>query len=84
MFEAIGVSSATVTARSGDIYALVADGFTEVFDANDSELGLEPLKKTIRAYASRPLRDIVGRIVDVSRGYGMQRDDQTVLLIKVA
>ena len=84
MFEAIGFSSATVTARSGDIYALVTDGFTEVFDAKDSELGLEPLKETIRAHAPRPLSDIVGRIVDVSRNYGMQRDDQTVLLIRVA
>jgi serine phosphatase RsbU (regulator of sigma subunit) len=73
-----------VTARSGDIYALVTDGFTEVFDANDSELGLDPLKETIRVHASRQLSDIVGRIVDVSRGYGLQRDDQTVLLIRMA
>jgi hypothetical protein len=84
MFEATGFSSATVTPRSGDIYALVTDGFTEVFDASDSELGLDPLKETIRAHASQPLSDIVERIVNVSRSYGVQQDDQTVLLIRVA
>ena len=72
-----------MTARSGDIYALVTDGLTEVFDANDAELGLDPIKETIRAHASRPLSEIAERIVDLSRGYGVQQDDQTVLLIRV-
>jgi hypothetical protein len=47
--------SAVVATRRGDIYALVTDGLTEVFDANDAGLGLDPLKEMIRAHASRPL-----------------------------
>ena len=83
IFEATRFLSTVVTARSGDIYALVTDGLTEVFDANDAELGLEPIKEMIRVHASRSLSEIAERIVDLSRGYGVQQDDQTVLLIRV-
>ena len=83
VFEDTAFSSAAVASRRGDIYALVTDGLTEVFDADDAELGLEPVKQTIRAYASQPLSEIAERIVNVSRGYGAQQDDQTVLLIRV-
>jgi serine phosphatase RsbU (regulator of sigma subunit) len=83
VFEDTAFASAAVASRRGDIYALVTDGLTEVFDANDNELGLEPVKQMIRAHASRPLREIADCIVNVSRGYGAQQDDQTVLLIRV-
>jgi hypothetical protein len=82
IFEASRFSSAVVATRRGDIYALVTDGFTEVFDANDAELGLDPLKETIRAHASRPLSEIAERIISLSRDYGVQQDDQTLLLIR--
>lgn len=66
----------------GDIYALVTDGLTEVFAANDAELGLEPFKHVEPTSASQPLREIAERIVRLSRGHGRQQDDQTVLLIR--
>lgn len=83
MFEDTTFTAAALTPRSGDIYALVTDGLTEVFNGNDAELGLEPLKQMIRAHASRPLSDIAEHLVNLSRGYGAQQDDQTVLLIRV-
>jgi serine phosphatase RsbU (regulator of sigma subunit) len=82
IFEATRFSSAVVTARRGDIYALLTDGLTEVFDANDAELGLDPLKEMIRTHASRPLNEIAERIVRVSSGHGVQQDDQSLLLIR--
>jgi hypothetical protein len=83
VFEDTAFSSAAVPSRRGDLYALVTDGLTEVFDQNDAELGLEPLKHVIRTYASQPLSKIAERIVTLSRGHGPQQDDQTVLLIRV-
>ncbi len=83
MFETTRFSSSAAASNRGDIYALVTDGLTEVFDADDAELGLDPVKELIRANASQPLGRIAESLVALSRGYGTQLDDQTVLLIRV-
>ncbi len=41
-------ASGNVSIEHGDMLALVADGLTEVFDAQDREFGMEPLKQILR------------------------------------
>jgi hypothetical protein len=83
MFEDRGFASASTTARSGDLFVLVTDGLTEVFDTSGNELGLERLKESILADASRPLSEIAEGIVRLAREHGERRDDQTLLLVRV-
>jgi hypothetical protein len=83
MFEDRRFASEATTAGRGDLFALVTDGLTEVFDANDHELGLDRLKVAILADASRPLREIAEGIARLAREHGPQVDDQTLLLVRV-
>ena len=66
----------------GDVLLLLTDGFSEVFDVNAAELGMEPIKNTFLEAADRPLVEIFKRLRSVSLGFGKQEDDQTVLLVR--
>jgi sigma-B regulation protein RsbU (phosphoserine phosphatase) len=55
MFEEQRYRTATVHFRPGDLFALVTDGFTEVFDTHDNEFGLERIKDVIAANGDKPL-----------------------------
>ena len=66
----------------GDVLLLLTDGFTEVFDANAAELGMEPIKSALLEAADRPLGEIFERLRSVSLSFGKQDDDQTVLLVR--
>jgi serine phosphatase RsbU (regulator of sigma subunit) len=83
MFEDRRFASASTTARTGDLFALVTDGFTEVFDLNGNELGLERLKVAMLANALRPLGEIAEGFAMLAREHGQQLDDQTLLLVRV-
>ena len=66
----------------GDVLLLVTDGFSEVFDVNAVELGMEPIKTAFLQTAERPLAEIFERLRSVSLSFGKQVDDQTVLLLR--
>ena len=67
----------------GDVLLLLTDGFSEVFDANGAELGLEPIKNAfLEAAADRPLSQIFERLRNLSLSFGKQDDDQTMLLVR--
>ena len=66
----------------GDVLLLLTDGFSEVFDVNDAELGMEPIKRAFLEAADRPLAEIFERLRNVSLSFGKQDDDQTVLLVR--
>jgi serine/threonine protein phosphatase PrpC len=62
---------------------LLTDGFSEVFDVNDAELGLEPIKSAfLKSAADRPLSEIFERLRNLSLSFGSQDDDQTILLVR--
>jgi serine phosphatase RsbU (regulator of sigma subunit) len=84
MFAASRYSSATVPCAAGDLFVLMTDGLTEVFDATDVQLGLDPLKETVRAGARLPLPLLFDALVATARGHGEQTDDQTILLVRAA
>ena len=82
MFEASRYSSQPVPFASGDLFVLVTDGLTEVFDAADVQLGLDPLKETVRSGARLPLPLLFDALVATARAHGEQTDDQTALLLR--
>jgi serine phosphatase RsbU (regulator of sigma subunit) len=66
----------------GDVLLLLTDGFSEVFDVNAVELGVEPIKSAFLKAADRPLSEIFDRLRNVSLSFGKQDDDQTILLVR--
>jgi hypothetical protein len=82
MFEDYRFRSAALDCDRGDLLALITDGLTEVFDARDEQLGMEPLKQILARSVDRPLEEISRAIVAAARAYGAQIDDQTLLLIR--
>lgn len=77
-------AAASLTCEPGDVLAIVTDGFTEVVDDRERELGLEPLKKAFLQSAGAPLPEIMNRLRATARERGPQSDDQTVLLVRRA
>jgi len=68
----------------GDVLLLLTDGFSEVFDGNGNELGLEPLKSKFAEVAKEPLPLIFDSLRNLSLKFGKQDDDQTMLLLRYA
>lgn len=66
----------------GDLLAIITDGFTEVFDPKEKELGLEEFKSLLLGYAEQPLPEIYRELRGRAMKFGKQTDDQTMLLIR--
>ena len=66
----------------GDLLAVITDGFTEVFDSKEREMGLEQFKVMLQACAEKPLPAIYRELRSQVTKYGQQTDDQTMLLIR--
>jgi len=67
----------------GDVLLLLTDGFSEVFDVNGAELGLDPIKSAfLKTAADRSLSEIFERFRSLSLSFGKQEDDQTILLVR--
>lgn len=74
----------TLRCDPGDVLLLLTDGFTEVFDGDGAELGLEPIKQAFQEAVDRPLPEIFERLRKRSLEFGRQEDDQTMLLVRYA
>jgi serine phosphatase RsbU (regulator of sigma subunit) len=74
--------AANIECEEGDVLAILTDGLTEAADAQEEELGLEPLKETLVKSATRPLEEIANDLRSRSLKQGKQMDDQTVLLVR--
>ena len=77
-------SRMTAPARAGDLFVILTDGFTEVFDGADREFGLDRIKSLIRDNGSAPLDQLEAALLSAVRAHGRQHDDQTLLLIRAA
>jgi serine phosphatase RsbU (regulator of sigma subunit) len=75
-------ASSRLTLNSGDLLALITDGFTEVFDSRERELGLEDFKTALSNCAEKPLPEIYRELRARTLKFGKQTDDQTMLLIR--
>jgi sigma-B regulation protein RsbU (phosphoserine phosphatase) len=72
----------TVSFASGDLFAVLTDGLTEVADAQGRELGLEGVKRLVAGNADRPLDALMEAVMTGTRAHGTPHDDQTLLLVR--
>jgi len=72
-----------VPVEGGDVLALVTDGLTEVEDRQGRELGLEGIEAALQTDGHRSLDDLLQAILAAARAHGPQRDDQTVMLVRI-
>jgi serine phosphatase RsbU (regulator of sigma subunit) len=82
MFDDRQFSASTISWSPGDLFVIVTDGITEVFDGQDREFGFEQVKSIIRSSAGEPLEVIEHRLMAAARAHGAQLDDQTLLLVR--
>jgi len=66
-----------------DLFLMVTDGITEVANARDEEFGLTRLQELLTQHATRALPEIWDLIMREVRQYGLQQDDQSLLLLRV-
>jgi phosphoserine phosphatase RsbU/P len=66
----------------GDLLAVITDGFTEVFDSKEKEIGMEEFKAMLLSRAEKALPEIYGELRAETMKFGKQTDDQTMLLIR--
>lgn len=72
-----------VAVAPGDLFVLLTDGLTEVFNAEGEEFGETRLAHLVLENGGRPLSEIHGRILAAARAFGPQADDQTLLLARL-
>ena len=83
MFEDTQFTATPLAAEPGDLFVILTDGLTEVFDARGQELGLERVKALVAAHGDGPLDVLERRLLDAVRAHGAQQDDQSLLLVRV-
>jgi serine phosphatase RsbU (regulator of sigma subunit) len=66
----------------GDLFVILTDGLTDVFDRHDREFGLDRVKALVVEHAGAPLQRLQERLIGAAREHGRQIDDQTLLLIR--
>jgi len=76
-------ASQRVTYSSRDLFLMLTDGISEVPNESDEEFGLARLEQLLTQYAVQPLPHIWELIMEQVRQHGLQRDDQTLLLVRV-
>ena len=67
----------------GDIFALVTDGLIETLNQKDEEFGLPRLEHLLLQNATRPLPEIFDALIAAVSAFGPQKDDRTVLLVRI-
>jgi serine phosphatase RsbU (regulator of sigma subunit) len=83
MFPDTAYTSTRLDATPGDLFVILTDGLTEVFDRRGQEFGLERMKALVAAHGDGPLEVLERRILDAVRGHGSQQDDQSLLLVRL-
>ena len=78
--QAFAVSKVDVP--PGDLLAIITDGFTEVADSKEREMGMEDFKMAFATCAEKPLPEIYRELRSRTLKFGKQTDDQTMLLIR--
>jgi hypothetical protein len=82
MFSDTSFTSSAVPCDAGDLFVLLTDGLTEVFDDTGEEFGLDRVKALVRDHADAPLERLEEILLAAVRAHGPQLDDQTMLLIR--
>jgi len=76
-------ASKRVAYSPGDLFLLLIDGISEVPNERDEDFGLTRLAQLLTQHAAQPLPQIWDLIMKEVRRYGVQQDDQTLLLVRI-
>jgi hypothetical protein len=82
LFKDQTFASSQLSLLPGDLLAIITDGFTEVFDKKDREIGMDEFKAMLQSCAEKALPEIYRELRASTMKYGRQTDDQTMLLIR--
>ncbi len=74
--------SREVICQTGDIFVLLTDGLTEVFDRRGTEMGIGPLKEVLSRSANQKLPELFSSMRATALNFGKQDDDQTMLIVR--
>lgn len=75
-------SESVIESLPGDVFLILTDGLSEVFNRRGAELGLEPISGAFAKHADLPLPDLHAQLRKLVENFGAQSDDQTVLLAR--
>lgn len=76
-------ASSSAALERGDLLAVWTDGLDETEGANGAELGRDAITRAIGERAQRPLAEIRQAVFDLVRAHGPQRDDRSLLLVRL-
>jgi CheY-like chemotaxis protein len=76
-------ASERVNYSPGDLFLMLTDGITETASQRGEEFGLASLEELLTESAAPPLQRIWELVMDGVKRHGMQRDDQSLLLLRV-
>ncbi len=71
-----------ITYSSGDIFILLSDGITEVFNKENEQFGLSRIKEIVLNNSTLSVKELSYKIFNEADTYGNQIDDQSLMLIK--
>lgn len=83
ILESIEYTAFDIAFAPGDLFVILTDGLTEVFDESEEVFGIEPIVDIITTMADQPLAAIEKTILAAVQEFGQQDDDQTLLLVRV-
>jgi serine phosphatase RsbU (regulator of sigma subunit) len=75
-------SESQIQSSTGDVFLVLTDGLSEVFDRHGKELGGDPIRSAFAQHAELPLTDLLCKLRAVAQEFGTQNDDQTILLVR--
>jgi sigma-B regulation protein RsbU (phosphoserine phosphatase) len=83
LFDAWTCSVRDVTLWRDDLLTIFSDGVTEATSDRGEEYGEDRLLEALAGWRTRPLTEILGRLVDDVRAFGAeQHDDLTLVLVR--
>jgi len=83
LFEGWTCSVQDLTVGRDDLLTIFSDGVTEATNDRGEEFGEDRLLEILTAWRARPLAEILDRLVDDVRNFGVeQHDDLTLVLVR--
>ena len=82
LLEGQNFTESAIESSPGDVFLILTDGLSEVFNRQGKELGLDAIKSVFNKHAELPLPDLLPRLRAVAQTFGPQDDDQTILLAR--
>ena len=84
LLDDVEYESGAVSVDPGDLLVVITDGLTEVFNTRDEEFGADGLARAVRELPpASTLEEIETAVFSAAQRHGRQKDDQTLLLLRI-